>query len=233
MIKSIFKLSAVQIGLLLILMPFLAGVAEGVIFFISIFKEFEFDIPLLAISFFVIHLIFFAWVWSVSVTINEKTLKINNQPFKISFWFYFVFRLIDLMVTLNLNIFEIGGYFELETVKLVENLAFIYSLLVFASYIYLAYFTGKIIKKIVVDKPKNLIDKFPRFFLIFAFPIGIPLLHSRVRNYLKENKLFGLEQLKVMHLPKTVQQPTEKIENKSLIKKEEINKEDPSRFMPK
>lgn len=233
MIKSIFKLSSIQIGLLLILMPFSIGILEGIISLISIFKDFVFEIPLVEIAIFIVHIIFLLWIWSISVTVNERTLKIDNKLFKISFLFYLFFRLVDFLINLNLDIFKKGWFLENETINLIEIIMFIYGVITFVSYIYLAVFTGKIITKISVNKPKWHIDKIPNFLFIIVFPLGIPLLQSQIRNYLKENKLFGFKQSRNIHLNNYQQKLQEKIEDKIIIKKEVIDKEDPTRFMPK
>lgn len=233
MIKTIFKLSPIQIGLLLILMPFSVGVLEGIISLISIFKDFVFEIPLVEIAIFIVHIIYLLWIWSLSVTINEKTLKIDNKLFKISFLFYLSFRLVDFLINLNLYLFKKEWLLENQTINMIEIIMVIYGLITFISYVYLAIFTGKIITKISINKPKRYIDGIPNFLFIIVFPLGIPLLQAQIRNYLKENKLFGFKQSKNIHLNNYQQKPQEKIEVKTTIKKKVIDKEDPTRFMPK
>ncbi|QNK77740.1 hypothetical protein [Winogradskyella undariae] len=231
--KWLINLSPLQIGLLLILMPFIAGVVNGLIAFISIFLDSEFPIPLFHLSILIIHIIFMLWIWFFSVTINRKMLKINNTLFKICFLILFLYRLLEFMSNLSLDIYKKGWYLDHNIISFIEISMYIYTLLVIVSYIYLTTFTAKIMTKLSIEKVKLFTSEIPHFFSIFIFPIGIPLLQLRVQNYLNKNKLFGFNFSKKVTTKKREYQPTNKIEKKIKEQKNEINREDPSRFMPK
>jgi hypothetical protein len=66
-----------------------------------------------------------------------------------------------------------------------------------------------------------------------AFPVGITLFQSRIQDFLKENQLFGLENSSNRRRNDFQQKPQGKVEDKVIVKNEVIDKEDPTRFMPK
>jgi len=233
MIKSIFKLSTIQVGLLLILMPFVFAFLDGMISLISILSNFTSEIPLFEIAIYSLHIFFLIWIWSVCVTINARTLKIKNKLFKICFFIYLSFRFFDFLFSLNFEIFKKDWPLENEIIYLVEFIALFYGTTALISYIYMSVFTGKIISKMSINKPSSFIDKFPKFFFIMAFPVGITLFQSRIQDFLKENQLFGLENSSNRRRNDFQQKPQGKVEDKVIVKNEVIDKEDPTRFMPK
>ncbi|WP_179340025.1 hypothetical protein [Winogradskyella ludwigii] len=231
--KWLMNLSPLQIGLILLLMPFLVGIVNGLISFISIFLDAEFPIPLFRLAILIVHMIFMLWIWFFSVTINRKVLKINNTLFKIGFFILLLYRLLEFISQLNLDIYKKGWYLDNNIISLIDILMSIYTLLVLASYIYLTIFTAKIITKLSIEKVKLFTIEIPHFLLIFTFPIGIPLLQTHVQNYLEKHELFGFYFSKKVILKKAKYEPTKEIEEKIKEQKNEINKEDPNRFMPK
>lgn len=233
MIKAIFKLGPIQMGLFLIVMPLSIGILEVAIHLISIIGNFNFNIPLFEIAVFIVHIIFLLWVWSVSVIINEKTLKINTEVFKIAFIFYASYRFFNFLMNTNPGLLETGWFLENEIIYFIESITFVYGIIVLASYIYLAFFTNQIITKMVHNKTETAIDAVPGFFFMIIFPIGIPLLQSKVEGYLNENKVFDFNQATNNTVPKTQEIIEEKTEDIIIEDIEIIDREDPTRFMRK
>ncbi|CAM1363256.1 membrane hypothetical protein [Tenacibaculum litoreum] len=234
MIKLIFKLSSIQIGLLLFFMPFFVGILEGLISLISFFLNFDFNFPLFESALLIMHFLFLMWIWCIAVTINEKKIKIKNTLFKVCFLFYSTHRLLDFLLNLNLDIFKEGWFLDNKTIILIELLVLLYGVLVFASYIYIAVFTGKIISKIPINNSRfKFINDFPNFLLILVFPLGIPILHSKIQLFLKENELFYFTKSKNKYPVNFSKKPSKKNKNNVIANKEKIDKEDHTRFMPK
>ena len=231
--KWLLNLSPLQIGLILLLMPFLVGVVNGLISFISIFLDAEFPIPLFRLALLIVHMIFMLWIWFFAVTINRKVLKINNTLFKIGFFVLLSYRVLEFISELNLDVYKKEWYLDNNIISVIEILMSIYTLLVLASYIYLTLFTAKIITKLSIEKVKLFTIEIPHFLLIFTFPIGIPLLQTHVQNYLKKHKLLGFDISKKVILKKAKYEPKKEVIEKIKEQKKEINREDPNRFMPK
>ncbi len=234
MFKWVLKLTPIQAGLLLILLPVFASVLYGIIYIVSFFMGYEFLVPLFEIAVFMMFGVFLLWTWAISVRINNKMLKINPRLFKISFFLFLAYILIDFLMSLELDLFKRGWYVDVWIITLVEIIVTVYWILVFVSYIYMGVFTGKVIDAMLVSKPKTrYMDKIPRFLLVLAFPLGIPLLQRQIQGYLGEHKLFGFKEQKRRYIKPNPLPPKEKVEENVVEKKEEIDKEDPRRFMPK
>ena len=243
--KWVIRLSPIQIGLFLLLVPFLSGLLGALISLLSVFLDFEFEVPLFQIGLFIMHAIFMLWIWTISVVINAKTIAIPSLLFKISFFFYLIYRVTDFLISLQLDVFQKGWYFDTNTIDLIEMATAIYGLFVMLAYLYLAFFTGKVLTNTTLSKPQELMQTLPKFLAVFVFPIGIPLLQSQIQNYLKDNALFGFENAYDKYTGNYTSQANHKIEEEdknepeeliieeSVIQKEDLDKEDPRRFMPK
>ena len=236
--KKIFRwfisLNPIKIGLLLMLVPFVAAFLEIIIVFTSIFLDTKLNIALFKLSISFVQTIFLIWIWTVSVIINREKLKEGSSLFKKVFIFYLIYVIIDFVINLGIGIEKAGGYVDNDIIALISIAVSIYYLLLFASFIYLVFYTGKIVHLLTLEQPNKYSNRFSYFLLMFIFPLGIPILQSKIQQYLKDNNLFGFRHTKRKQRkpvqPKKVEQKPE-----PEIKKEEpkIDKEDPRRFMPK
>jgi hypothetical protein len=235
----IFKLSPLQLGLCFFLLPFFALILQGLLTLNYIFTGSETLFPIFDLSILFIHLIFFVWIWTISVTINKQQLQIKNTLFKISFFLYVFHRVFSFIMALELDIMKnTGWYVENSTIILIDTLMIVYGLIVFVAFIYCCVFTGTIVAKLIANQPKRTIDQIPRSFLIIVFLLGIPLLQSRIQQYLSNQKFPGFTQKKrpikrpipskPQPAPKAPEAPKETPKSQ-----EQIDKEDPRRFMPK
>lgn len=230
--KSVFKLTSLQMGLLLILMPILCLIMQQGIALISIFTGATLVFPLFYISLFIVFNIYFAWIWFLGVTLNKKVFGINNKLFKIAFVFHFIYRVLEFINNLDLEILEMGIYLEKSTLLVIELIAFVFGLTVLISYFYIAYFIGKIVKLIPSKSSGAFRERFPKYFFLIGFPIGIPLLQTQIRSFLKENELFGFK-YSTSSRAKQLQQKQKSLNKSDSLPKKEIDKEDHKRFMPK
>lgn len=239
----IFKLSPLQLGLYLFLLPFFALIIQGLLALTYILTATETLFPFFNLSILLIHLVFFVWIWTISVTINKRQLQIKNTLFKISFFLYVFHRVVDFIMALELDIMKTTGwYVENSTMSIIDTMILIYGILVFAAFIYCCVFTGTIVAKLIADQPKRSIDQIPRFFLIIVFPLGLPLLQSRIQHYLANENFPGFQAkkrpVKRVSTPKPQPKPqpvTPVVTPPEELSKsqEQIDKEDPRRFMPK
>jgi len=231
--KRIFKLSPLKLGLCLILFPFIALLLQGLFVMTYIFTGAETIFPLFDFSILIIHVIFFVWIWTISVNINKTHLQIKTTLFKVSFFLYAFHRLFSFIMALELEITKTGWYLENSTIAMIENLMLFYGFLVFVAYIYICVFTGNIISKLTTSLPKRTIDQIPSFLLMIIFPLGLPLLQSKLQAFLCETRLFGFKPKKrpVPPIQSTVKTPIETTKDTST--ENNIDKEDPRRFMPK
>ena len=154
-------------------------------------------------------LIYFAWIWSIGININNILklkidmefkyynilrfkIKMNAKLFKsavIYFPVYFV--LLFVFTTLERN----NIYFDDNVVFNMWYIIIPFHLLAMLSLIYSIYYCYKIIKTIKIKKLVIFGIKINEFFLLFCYPIGIWYIQPRINSiYEKDNNETNPEQ---------------------------------------
>ncbi|KRB59134.1 hypothetical protein [Flavobacterium sp. Root186] len=176
--SKILSLQPVTFILLFIILPFVSAIVTGIITFIGFFANFEFVFPLLLISATIVGIVYFIWVWGVVYHIDEREVS-DKKYFNISFWILFSYGLIRFILGLEMDITKNPILLENSTWAILEALGSLYTLIVFASYIYVSYFVGK---KITLLQNDTRIPEFFYFAAAWCFPIGIPFLQAKRLN---------------------------------------------------
>lgn len=176
--SKILKLEPVTFVFLFFLVPFISMIITGIMTFIGVFANFEFVFPLFLISLTIVGILYFGWVWGVVYHIEEKDVS-NKLYFKISYGILFSYALILFMLNLELDITKKPILLDNYIWDIIEIVSGIYSLIVFASYSYVSYFVGK---KIQLLQKDNRISEFLYMAAVWCFPIGIPLLQTKLLN---------------------------------------------------
>ncbi|WP_291150105.1 hypothetical protein [Flavobacterium sp. UBA7680] len=171
--------------MLFIILPFVSLIVTGIITFIGFFANFEFIFPLVLISVTIVGIVYFIWVWSIVYHIEEKEVS-EKKYFNISFWILFSYGLIRFILGLEMDITKNPILLENSTWAILEALGSLYTLIVFASYIYVSYFVAK---KITLLQNDTRIPEFFYFAAAWCFPIGIPFLQAKL---LKKKTIFDL-----------------------------------------
>ena len=121
-----------------------------------------------AISF----IIFFIWIWSISVTLGSKAKleeKLNPIPFKICFSIIIVNTIASVA-------------FIIYFVSIANYVMPILALITMALIIYCLLFTARSLKSIELGKVVSMSDSVGDFFLLFIFPVGVWFIQPRVNN---------------------------------------------------
>ncbi|SEP02174.1 hypothetical protein SAMN05444671_4617 [Flavobacterium sp. CF108] len=183
--SKILSLQPVTFIMLFIILPFVSLIVTGIITFIGFFANFEFIFPLVLISVTIVGIVYFIWVWGIVYHINEKEVS-DKRYFKISFWILFSYGLIRFILGLEMDITKNPILLENSTWAILEALGSLYTLIVFASYIYVSYFVAK---KITLLQNDTRIPEFFYFAAAWCFPIGIPFLQAKL---LKKKTIFDI-----------------------------------------
>ncbi len=183
--SKILSLQPVTFIMLFIILPFVSLIVTGIITFIGFFANFEFIFPLVLISVTIVGIVYFIWVWSIVYHIEEKEVS-EKKYFNISFWILFSYGLIRFILGLEMDITKNPILLENSTWAILEALGSLYTLIVFASYIYVSYFVAK---KITLLQNDTRIPEFFYFAAAWCFPIGIPFLQAKL---LKKKTIFDL-----------------------------------------
>lgn len=183
--SKILSLQPVTFIMLFIILPFVSLIVTGIITFIGSFANFEFIFPLVLISVTIVGIVYFIWVWSIVYHIEEKEVS-EKKYFNISFWILFSYGLIRFILGLEMDITKNPILLENSTWAILEALGSLYTLIVFASYIYVSYFVAK---KITLLQNDTRIPEFFYFAAAWCFPIGIPFLQAKL---LKKKTIFDL-----------------------------------------
>jgi hypothetical protein len=183
--SKILSLQPVTFIMLFIILPFVSLIITGIITFIGFFANFEFIFPLVLISVTIVGVVYFIWVWGVVYHIEEKEVS-DKMYFKISYWILFSYGLIRFILGLEMDITKNPILLENSTWDILEALGSLYTLIVFASYIYVSYFVAK---KITLLQNDTRIPEFFYFAAAWCFPIGIPFLQAK---RLKQKTIFDL-----------------------------------------
>lgn len=183
--SKILSLQPVTFIMLFIILPFVSLIVTGIITFIGFFANFEFIFPLVLISVTVVGIVYFIWVWGIIYHIEEKEVS-DKMYFKISFWILFSYGLIRFILGLEMDITKNPILLENSTWAILEALGSLYTLIVFASYIYVSYFVAK---KITLLQNDTRIPEFFYFAAAWCFPIGIPFLQAKL---LKKKTIFDI-----------------------------------------
>lgn len=183
--SKILSLQPVTFIMLFIILPFVSLIVTGIITFIGFFANFEFIFPLVLISVTIVGIVYFIWVWGIIYYVEEKE-ESNKLYFKISFWILFSYALIRFILGLEMDITKNPILLENSTWTILEALGSLYTLIVFAGYIYVSYFVAK---KITLLQNDTRIPEFFYFAAAWCFPIGIPFLQAKL---LKKKTIFDI-----------------------------------------
>ncbi|CAC9975394.1 hypothetical protein [Flavobacterium panici] len=183
--SKILSLQPVTFIMLFIILPFVSLIVTGIITFIGFFANFEFIFPLVLISVTIVGIVYFIWVWGIIYYVEEKE-ESNKLYFKISFWVLFSYALIRFILGLEMDITKNPILLENSTWAILEALGSLYTLIVFAGYIYVSYFVAK---KITLLQNDTRIPEFFYFAAAWCFPIGIPFLQAKL---LKKKTIFDI-----------------------------------------
>ncbi|KOP39274.1 MULTISPECIES: hypothetical protein [unclassified Flavobacterium] len=183
--SKILSLQPVTFIMLFIILPFVSLIVTGIITFIGFFANFEFIFPLVLISVTIVGIVYFIWVWSIVYHIEEKEVS-EKKYFNISFWVLFSYGLIRFILGLEMDITKNPILLENSTWAILEALGSLYTLIVFAGYIYVSYFVAK---KITLLQNDTRIPEFFYFAAAWCFPIGIPFLQAKL---LKKKTIFDI-----------------------------------------
>lgn len=183
--SKILSLQPVTFIMLFIILPFVSLIVTGIITFIGFFANFEFIFPLVLISVTIVGIVYFIWVWGVVYHIDEREVS-DKKYFNISLGLLFSYALIRFILGLEMDITKNPILLENSTWAILEALGSLYTLIVFAGYIYVSYFVAK---KITLLQNDTRIPEFFYFAAAWCFPIGIPFLQAKL---LKKKTIFDI-----------------------------------------
>ncbi|MEO8534455.1 MAG: hypothetical protein ABI441_11915 [Flavobacterium sp.] len=176
--NKVLKLKPGTLAIIFLLLPFVTYMVTGIITIISLFANFEFIFPLILIGISTGVVLFFIWVWGVIYYIDKKDNPATLY-FKISYWILFSYFIIMFTINLDMDFTHKQILLENSTWVAIDIASSLYHLIVFISYIYLCYFAGK---KISLIQKSNSDFEFFYIAAIWCFPIGIPLLQTKLLN---------------------------------------------------
>lgn len=182
---KILKLKPTTLAILLILVPFLSMTITAIITIILLFTDFEFIFPLFTISITIDVLIYLIWTWAIVYYVEEKEI-LDKLYFKISYWIFFSYCMVRFTLNLELDITHKQVLLDNSIWTILGIIAGLYTLIVFASYIYLSYFVSK---KLTLLLKNERIPNFLYFAGAWCFPVGIPFLQGKL---LKEKTIFDI-----------------------------------------
>ena len=194
LLNKVLQINPVLMGLLLILLPIVALIINGVVSLILLIAGYKLLFPIWLLGITMSLSTYFLWIWAVSVKLNNEKLKdlqISTRWFKIAFWLFFSYCAIHILLSLELDITSKGFYMDTTLYKTLETIGGIYGLSVLVAYVYLAMFTARIIRSLEGGNRLQRVEAIPITFLIMGFPLGIPLLQARAKN--------GFELISYMH----------------------------------
>lgn len=182
---KILKLKPATLAILLLLVPFLSMTITAIITIILLFTDFEFIFPLFTISITIDVLIYLIWTWAIVYYVEEKEI-LDKLYFKISYWIFFSYCIVRFTLNLELDITHKQVLLDNSIWTILGIIAGLYTLIVFASYIYLSYFVSK---KLTLLLKNERIPNFLYFAGAWCFPVGIPFLQGKL---LKEKTIFDI-----------------------------------------
>jgi hypothetical protein len=185
LIDRVLNAKPVNIGLLLLLMPFITGIVNAILALILLFMGYEFIIHPFSIAIAIDVIVYFLWIWGIAVKKNNEQLpelQIETRWFKVCFWVFFSYCLLSFVLAINLESIPKGFYLDNDIISALETISGFYGLAVFVSYGYLALFTAKVIRTMERKHEATMADSFPYAFMVWVFPIGIPLLQAKLKS---------------------------------------------------
>lgn len=182
---KILKLKPATLAILLLLIPFLSVTITAIITIILLFTDFEFIFPLFTISITIDVIIYLIWTWAIAYYVEEKEI-LDKLYFKISYWIFFSYCVVRFTFNLELDITHKQVLLDNSIWTILGTIAGLYTLIVFASYIYLSYFISK---KLTLLLKNERIPNFLYFAGAWCFPVGIPFLQGKL---LKEKTIFDI-----------------------------------------
>lgn len=185
LIDKIFNAKPINLGLLLLLMPFLAGIFTAILSLILLLLGYELIVNPFAVALFIIAMVYLLWTWGISVKLNREKLPdlhIRTMWFNVAFCLFAFYCVFIFSVTINIDVFHKRIHLDNWIINAIDILSSLYGLLVFVSYCYMALFTAKIIKSLEDNVEARIADSLNYAVMIWCFPIGIPLLQAKQKN---------------------------------------------------
>ena len=186
--KFVRAVSPIQFLLMVILLPFLTSIAEAILYFVTLFLDIEFYLPLTDILFSLIFIFALLWMWDISTSLKHKRTEAATKYFKISFLILFTCSILNLIVQFDFDFLHIE-FIQVEnsTIELIYLFGEILGLILFITYIYIAAYVGRVCKDAIdVSLKRNILidilEKLHPFFLIFVFPFGIPFFKYKLKQ---------------------------------------------------
>ncbi len=183
----ILNLHSFKMVLLFILMPLIVLTVEFIAKLVSFFGGFHYTFSMSYIVIGVMVFLYASWLYSIAVYLNKRCFgnAIAVTWFKIALGIFIGYFLIIVIINC-ISIFSPDLYIPESVFGPILTL---YTLVTFFSYGYLSLFTAKVIKSVELNTVVSMSSSLEIAPLIWVFPIGIPVLQSKIKRLVKSIKL--------------------------------------------
>jgi hypothetical protein len=179
LIDKVMAAKPVHLALLMLLMPFLTAIT---CFIIQLFTGYDLFV-ILGVAITIMVCVQLLWLWGICVQNRLKVpFETNTFWFRIAFWVYFSYCIFGFIVNINGGRLNEVRYVDDDIIGFLNTLAAIYGLAVLVSFGYISIFTAKILASSIDGVALTSSNYFQYAPMIWVFPIGIPLLQSKIQG---------------------------------------------------